>query len=123
MIFLTSKSDSWFCFRCGNPIALGEDCCGYITKKRGLLLFHISCFVEWSSDNLMKRYQEWRMSSIEDKVKHRTKKKMGRPRKFKSSVQANKIRSLLHYYRITGNQDKVQELEQMLGSLRIKEGQ
>ncbi len=120
MIFLTAKSDSWFCFKCGSPIALGDDCCGYITSKKGLLLFHIPCFTEWSSNNFMKRYQEWKASNTEDKVKHRTKRKIGRPRIYKSSIQANKIRSSLHYYRKRGNQDKVQELEHMLSNLEIR---
>jgi len=120
MKFLRVKKSSCFCFHCGAQITAGEDCCCIINSQKKVLLFHLGCYLPWITGNFNTKYQKWKIEQTEDKVKHGQKKKRGRPFRFSHPHIANKVRSSLHYYKRTGNLDKVQELEQELSKLVIR---
>jgi hypothetical protein len=120
MPFFKAKYDTWFCFGCGNPIIAGEDCYGVVNRQKGILMFHLGCYIPWVTENFNSKFQAWKIEQTEDKVKHHKRKVIGRPRKYKSIREAGRIRSLMYYYKITQQPDKVQELEQELSKLEIR---
>lgn len=83
-----------------------------------LLRFHPEC----SEQNELNR-----ISETKERVKELREKKMrmkihrpqGRPRKYRDSLEATKLKSLLHYHRKRGNRDKIVELETKLKNLEV----
>lgn len=122
MRFLQLKKDK-FCYDCGSSIFAGEEAVVIrIRHANGIVIpqfFHTDiCYEKWNCESYVNRLLAWRQGVVPLKKKPR----LGRPRKYKNILKADKISGLLRYYRRKGNLDKVQELEQELSNLSIKEG-
>jgi hypothetical protein len=124
--FLVAKSDRLTCFYsgCGGQILHGEPYIGIFwgkkerigeteIKRRKCLIFHTECYCKWFTENIVNKFLEWKMSMIEPE-------KRGRPKKYKDGKAVHRLKSLLRYYKLTQQPDKVQELEQELSKLEIR---
>lgn len=116
MKFLISKNDNIFCIGCGSNILYGEHYIGvfYIDKelRRRKLLFHVKCYYEWYTANVLRKYEMWKSSLTEPK-------KRGRPKIYQNGKEVHKLKALLYYYRKAGNEPKVLELEAKLEGLKV----
>lgn len=80
-------------------------------------IYHVGCYIEWNREVFNYKYQLWKAGSLPKRK--RAKRKVGRPRLYTMPIITNRIRSLLHYYKKVGNEDKVQELQSRLDELRV----
>ena len=108
------------CKGCGSLILKGEEAVIIrYSVQNGMVLpfaFHTQCFMGWSNQVFMYRLEKWRSGTVPKKVK----KRMGRPRKYKNRLKADRIRGLLYYYKKVGDTEKVKELEEQLNKTLIR---
>ena len=117
MKFFFAKS-THICLYCRSEINQGEPF-GRLTinnrqgGKMGLI-FHPWCFSKWSEEKFNQRYLNWERQQIPPR-------KRGRPRKYKDSEKANRLKSLLTYHKKAGNIGRVGGIERELKELEVKE--
>jgi hypothetical protein len=112
------------CYNCkfGGIISPGEEAVAIrITGVNGfisLIFCHITCYLDWTNKTFMDRLEAWRLANPPKKFKK--KPRLGRPRKYKNGLKADRIRALLYHYKKTGNTQKIQELEEQLNKTLIR---
>jgi len=100
MKFNVAKNDRLHCYYCKEGIQYGTHYLLIflkegVSKRRGILLFHLECYPKWSEAVMLKKYFSW-----EGRMKPT--KKRGRPRKYatvEEAQQANREKSLANYHR------------------------
>lgn len=118
MRFLHIKNEQ-ICWYCRSTLFPGEEAIVVRIKHRNEMVipqfFHIDCFRNWTDESIVNRLLHWRETATRrPKRKYRHRPKMGRPRKYRNSLQAHRLLSSLSYHRKAGNMDKVKELEDSL---------
>ena len=106
------------CHQCQSTMQQGEEAVILRMKvQNGLTLpfiFHPQCFTDWNNNVFMYRLTNFRLENPLPKRKSI----MGRPRIYRNTALANKLRCRVYYYRKVGNESKVQELQSKLAELR-----
>jgi len=123
MKFCLAKNDNLFCFsdECGSKITAGIPYVMVFNRQGRPLLFHVDCYRKWADNYIVGAYFKWKSGEVSTKLKHRPKKTIGRPHKYKGGVKAARIRALIYYYKKRGNMEEVTELEEQLMNLKISE--
>lgn len=117
MRFFFAKS-THICLHCRAGISQGEPFCRLIINNRQGgkmgLIFHPECYPKWNEEKFNQRFLRW----MSDQIPPR---KRGRPRKYKDSVKANRLKTRQNQFRKAGNEAKVKELEGRIKGMEVKE--
>ena len=120
MKFLIAKNDKLFCQYCKATIHYGEHYVGIFYKRnfqgemtRNRLILHVDCYMPWTEESFTRRCLAWKTSLNPPK-------KRGRPKIYKDGVEANRLKTLITYYKMAGiDEARVIELEARLRRLKI----
>jgi len=105
------------CLYCRAEISQGEPFARLsIDNRQGGeigLLFHPECYPKWDEEKFNQRFLTWKRDQIPPR-------KCGRPRKYKDSVGANRLKTRQNQYKRAKNWDKVEELGIRLKEMEVK---
>lgn len=105
------------CLYCRAEISQGEPFVRLIINNRQGgkigLIFHPECYPRWNEEKFNQRFLNWLSNQIPPR-------KRGRPRKYKDSVEANRLKTRQNQYRKAGNEDRVKELEIEIKEMEVE---